>query len=137
MVGMLKLSRVPFEVLPEFWEQIQPLLERALGVAGEYDVNSVVQGLSCGDFQLWAVFNDDDRIESVAFTTITMFPLKKVCTLVAGAGVNLKKWREAFDIIQSWSIEQGCDTFRIVGRKGWARQFKDMKVTSIILEKGR
>lgn len=133
---MLNISTIPFEVLPQFWSEVQPLLQRAVDVAGEYDVDTVVRGIAENDFQLWAVWNDADRIESIAFTTITQYPRKRVCTLVAGAGIGLKKWRDAFDHIDEWSQTQGCDTFRVVGRKGWARQLKSMKITSIILEKG-
>lgn len=135
MVDEVRLSRIPYELVGECWSEIQPILTRALEAAQEYDLESVLRGLSDGGFQLWAVLDDNNRIESVAFTTIQQYPRKKVCTLVAGAGAGLRKWRKAFDIIDAWSIEQGCDAFRVIGRRGWARQLKDMKITGIILEK--
>ena len=68
----------------------------------------------------------DKYLDKVVVTQFSVYPRKKVFTILLCCGDNLNEWYSPlFDMLYSFADLNECDLAEVVGRKGWIRRLKD------------
>lgn len=115
----MEITGVHSENIPLIWEEIKPLVEKALFYTqGEYESEDIYNLLMYQQMQLWIAAEDTDLFGCVV-TEIRVFPRKKVGHVVLVSGHDLDAWSFLHDTIEEWFYAQGCDFLRSEGRFGW------------------
>ena len=67
-----------------------------------------------------------EKQDGVVVTQFTVYPRKKVFTILLCCGDHLNKWYSPlFEMLYSFANVNKCDLAEVVGRKGWVRKLKD------------
>jgi hypothetical protein len=115
------LRGIPFHQIDSVWPTVRPLIMRALGKGqGDSLPIDIYRSLVERDMQLWA-WSEGDQIDACAVTQIVTYPRRKVCQVHLVAGIGLKKWLAAQEVIASWAKENGCSQLEAFCRDGWRR----------------
>jgi len=114
-----QISGVQSINIPLVWDQVAPLLERALAYAeGLYTVQDIYGLLMYHKMQLW-IIADEFTIHGCAVTEFRDFPQKKVCYAVLAAGELEGEWGSWFDTVELWAYGEGASVMKAYGRPGW------------------
>ena len=71
-------------------------------------------------------YEKEDSIDGVVVTQFTVYPRKKVFTILLCCGDNLNQWYgPIFDMLYQFASLNGCNLAEVIGRKGWVRRLKD------------
>lgn len=116
-------------LLDEF-ERVAHHIDNALYFANNtHDAAQVLDAVLCGKAQFWPVGE-----ASVIVTEVVDYPQKSICRIWL-AGGNMDELIEAEKDICEWAKEQGCSGMEIIGRKGWEKQLREYRSTSVVLTK--
>lgn len=116
------------------WHAFRPLLERFERTCQEMSVAQIRAALLTENQQLWGL-RDSERVHFLCTTEILQTVRGKVCLFVMGVGTAPRKAIQAvFEHAKAWARSIGCVAARIIGRPGWARFLKDIRVTGVMLE---
>lgn len=129
----ISITQIPLKYVDHYWDVVAPMLEKATEESrGRYNIEAVYQEIKSGTHYLWVIFQGDDDILASFTTQFCYYPLKvHAAVLFCGSreGADMDgmsgKWVEAMEMFKDWAKLQGCHGIEIVGRKGWARVFKD------------
>jgi hypothetical protein len=99
----------------EVWDEVRPLIQRALDRGSEYDINDILLGLSKTEMQLWTC--ETDHIQAALITSLQ----DDFCLLLAIGGDNMTTWKHWIPAVESWAKAKGCREMRIYGRRGWSK----------------
>lgn len=116
------------------WPLVAPLIRAAMRKGRVSDFADVERAVLDGMQLLW-VAADRSAIWAAAVTELAHVSGEKVCTIVACGGRERKRWLPLKAELESFARAEGCTAMRIHGRRGWAREFPDYRLTSITLEK--
>jgi hypothetical protein len=113
----MRLEFIPLWDLDEHWEQVSPLLSKALAKQSAMTLKSVYEDVRRAKFLLWRVG------DKAAFVTeIQPFALEKICMIVLCGGDGLEEWVEVADrTLTRHAKALGCNAIMMVGRPGWSR----------------
>lgn len=103
------------EHIPSIWDQVHPLISKALERGSEYNRTDIFYGLLDGTMQLWTHHNNG--IEAVLVTKLD----DDYCLLLASGGENMAEWAKYLPLVEDWARSKGCKELRIYGRIGWAK----------------
>ena len=117
----------------EVWPVISFLIRPALADTLT-DFDTVVGDVIAGRSLLWLAC-DGPEIHAAAVTSLSISNGKKFCTIVACGGRNLSKWKHLIARLEQFAKAEGCRSIAVMGRRGWAREYPDYKLTSVTLEK--
>ena len=133
----MKVTKLPPNIVLERWDQIAPLLEKACKYSGDrFTPETVLQAVGGGSLQVFVAFKDDDTIKAAAVTCITLFGTGlKVCEILLLGGEERKSWLHFQDNVRRWAALEGCDRMVVHGRKGWAKDLSDWRVTGTTFER--
>ena len=134
----MRLILIPSEKAREVWPMIIRWLEPAIDRSGGLSsADALLDNIVAGNNQLWVLWDEkEDTTCAAGVTQILTYPTGiKVADIVSFGGRERKKWLHLFSEVEAWAMQQGCDRIRIITRKGWARDLKDYKMTSVVLEK--
>lgn len=123
----VKTSLVNPIYLDRLWPSIVFLVNKALKKGlGEYDANSIRDGIKSGTFGLFVAADDETKIHAIAWVRIACYPLKKVCVVSGCAGVGMENWLDTLEtVIEPWAKQRGCNELRLYGREGWVHALKE------------
>lgn len=117
----LVITGVPKRDIPLIWNQVEPLVNKALATGrGELWACDVLTLLLSGDMQLWAAF-DGQTVKAICITEIVTFPRLKICRFAYAAGSDMRVWAQHLDTVKAWAKAHGCQEIWGGGRKGWSR----------------
>lgn len=118
------------------WPLVSPLIVRALdkGSNGSEDIGEVEAAVLAGQMLVWLAV-DEIKIWAAAVTSLHAAQNRKFCTIMACGGEDREKWLPLLAELEKFGRDEGCDTMRIYGRRGWARVFPEYKLTRVMLEK--
>ena len=123
----MKALRVPPNEIPSVWNEIKPILGKAL--RGEEDIiaDDLLEPLENGRAFLWIVVDGDD-IESVCLGEMVEYPRKKSFYILAWATKSGYKYDEVMetfnDSVVNFAKINGCDFIEAKVRKGLAKKLK-------------
>ena len=128
----MRIALVPTEYLDTCWDEVEPILQKAVDRQDKYEMGDVLFALSKNAKSLWIAF-DEEGIKGVVVSTIIDHPIKKVLFLdylsgVAGGGTpSNHTWKDyMFDILQKWAYDNNCDSIEFTGRIGWGRALENI-----------
>ena len=102
------IIQVPKEDLHIIWNEIEPLIKKALDDC--YTTDDILKGL---------VF------ESAVITEVAQYPQKKILRYFLAGGNNINNWLEPIQKkIEKFAKLNNCNSIEVAGRKGWARKLK-------------
>jgi hypothetical protein len=87
-----------------------------------------------GDALLWVVA-DDLKIVAAIVTQLEKTETKKVCTILACGGSNMRDWLHLIDKIENFARAEKCAAMRIFGREGWGAVLPSYMPKRVMLEK--
>lgn len=133
---LLSVDLVPIspEDAPFYWvlakDNIQSVIDRF-----EYeDIEDLYDDVLNAHRQLWLVFKDGEVVASV-LTAIKEYHGKRYGVLTHAGGRGAEEWARIVNPIGEYFKSEGCQTFQIVGRRGWMKYLPDFKSEKVILEK--
>lgn len=123
---------------PKFVDRVWPLVAHLIRAAMRKgrisDFADVERAVLAGRQLLW-VAADTQAIWAAATIELSRANGEKLCTIVACGGRERARWLSLKKELEKFAKAEGCAAIRIHGRRGWAREFPDYRLTRILLEK--
>jgi hypothetical protein len=94
----------------------------------------VEQNVLSGRALLWLVMRGT-AIRAAVVTELHRTETRKVCTIVACGGADMRDWLALLSGIENFARAEGCDAVRVMGRAGWTRMLKEYRETRVVLER--
>ena len=117
------------------WPLVKHLIHAAMNKGGGCDFAEMETSVLRGEKLLW-VAADEAVIWAAVVTGLHVQQDHKFCMIWAAGGRDRPRWHDMMkSAIEKFAKDEGCKTIRISGRRGWAREFPDYKLISILLEK--
>ena len=137
---MYEVSGVPYYELGNILPKIDRYLDKVIPyTGGRYAREDILEGIENRILDLWVPINvDKNTVDGVVVTQFTVYPRKKVFTILLCCGDNLNKWYDPlFKLLYQVAALNKCDLAEVLGRKGWVRKLKDIgfKQTMWIVER--
>lgn len=127
------ITQVPREDINYVWEQVEPLIERALD--DSYTTRDVLDGIIRNSFQLFISW-ENDKVECAVVTEVADYPRKRILRYVLAGGNNLENWLEPIqEKIEEFATNNYCQAIEVAGRKGWLRKLKGFEQKIYIMSK--
>ncbi|HAI17060.1 MAG TPA: hypothetical protein DCM10_02975 [Xanthomarina gelatinilytica] len=115
------IIQVPKEDLHIIWNEIEPLIKKALDDC--YTTDDILKGLVFEKFQLFISW--ENKVESAVVTEVAQYPQKKILRYFLAGGNNINNWLEPIqEKIEKFAKLNNCNSIEVAGRKGWARKLK-------------
>ena len=125
---MYAVSGVPHKDIHRVLPCIDKYLDKVIPyTGGRYEKQDIVEGILKKELDLWVPINTkEDSIDGVVVTQFTVYPRKKVFTILLCCGDNLNQWYgPIFDMLYQFASLNECNLAEVIGRKGWVRRLKD------------
>jgi hypothetical protein len=116
------------------WPLVAHLIRAAMRKGRISEFADVEAAVLAGTQLLW-VAADRRAIWAAAVTQLSRANGEKFCTIVACGGRERARWLPLKAELEKFAKAEGCTAIRIHGRRGWAREFPDYRLTRILLEK--
>lgn len=123
------------EEVNELWPVVRPFLMSALQYERPgYTPAQLKEFMTSGEFRLLVV-EDAGKVVAAGALRVVDHPLFRECIFQLFGGNGLVNFIHLLRDVEEWALEQGCDSFRIVGRKGWARALTGWHEVGVVLNK--
>tara|TARA_R100001463_G_scaffold42462_2_gene89012 strand:- start:2506 stop:2931 length:426 start_codon:yes stop_codon:yes gene_type:complete len=113
--------------IPHVWDEVKPLINKALSHAnGEMDVSDVLTFLFEGSQILWIGIKND-TIFCAGTTEVVNYPQKKILRIITFAsktGHDYELWKDFADTLENFGTKIGCSSLEAWTRKGLAKKLK-------------
>lgn len=127
----MKLEFIPLWDADEHWEEVSPMLKKALAEQTGMSLESVYEDVKRGKFLLWKIPG-----QCVFITEIQPFALEKICVVALCGGEQLATWlKVAEETLSRHARAFNCSALVIVGRKGWSKVAPNFEITDFIMRK--
>lgn len=117
----------------KIWPMVTHLIREAMERGGG-DYTEVEAATLSGEKLLWLAV-DEQAIWAAAVTGLHVEKAHKFCCIWACGGKERTRWLDMESLIEKYAKDEGCQSMRIYGRRGWAKEFPDYKLKQIMLEK--
>lgn len=118
----------PTRLVHEVW----PMIERHVAEACRYhpflEAEDLLTVLLYGNARLFVVTREGAFL-GFAIMEVVEYPRRKVANVIAAGGERgflSAAVVELLPVLQAWGIEQGADTFALIGRPGWVRALRHL-----------
>ena len=137
---MYEVSGVPYYELSNILPKIDKYLDKVIPyTGGRYAREDILEGIENRILDLWVPINvEKNTVDGVVVTQFTVYPRKKVFTILLCCGAYLNEWyNPLFELLYQVASLNKCDLAEVMGRKGWVRKLKDIgfKQTMWIVER--
>ncbi len=123
------------EDLPYVWDEVKPLIDKALSHAnGEMNSSDVLNFLF-DEVQLLWVGIKNDNIFCAGTTEVVNYPQKKILRIITFAsktGHYYELWKDFADTLEDFGTKIGCNALEAWTRKGLAKKLKWENEYSVI-----
>ena len=113
----------PSKIVP-IYEEIRPLLLKALEEAPEYNEIAILASLFEETRHLFVV-RDGAEIKAIVVTQFKTYPCCKTLLIHLIGGEGVHEWIHLIDNIEEFARNQRASKIEITGRKGWKKLLKD------------
>lgn len=114
------LTGVPADKTNTIWEEVAPILKRAVDRTDRYTMDDIYRYIVSQDMQLWLII-DHERLVAVFVTEIVCYPQMKVLACPFVAGHDAKDWIHLISEVEEFAKSKGCSEVEPPGRKGWRK----------------
>jgi len=108
------------------------MIEHHVAAAMEHhpfmDSEDLLTVLMYGNARLFVVTRDGAFL-GFAIMEVVEYPRRKVANVIAAGGERgflSVAVHELLPVLQAWGLEQGADTFALIGRPGWVRALRHL-----------
>jgi hypothetical protein len=131
----MRLICVPPDEARNIWPKVYKLIHEAMWRGNISSFRDVADAVLTGNALLWLAIDTEWR--AVAITQTRSTEWRKVCTILACAGKDMRRWLPLLKLIEDYARDEGCSAVRICGRKGWQRVLlsQNYRAKRVILEK--
>ena len=116
--------------IPHVWEEVEPLIKKALDRGSNYTLQDIRLGLCISDMQLWTWVSE--KIDAAMVTSIQSRDDETWCLLLTMGGKNMDEWKDCLPIVEKWAKDNGCTELRIYGRSGWKKLGFEIEYTKLV-----
>lgn len=134
----MQIIPIPAENAQDVLPLVREWLEKASVLSsGRFEPGHILDFIKSGQWGLWLIWDEEAKQpKAVVVTEILTFPSGlKAANIVFCIGQGRKEWVHLLGELEAWAEQQGCSLFQMWARKGWVRDFKDYKLTHVLLEK--
>lgn len=83
---------------------------------------------------LWVAWADG-RVIAAVTTELVCVPRGKLCVITCGGGEAMRRWLKFLRQIERYAKAEGCNSLRVMGRKGWEKMLPGYVQPFIVLDK--
>lgn len=130
----MNLIAVPPDKAAEAWPLAEKYISAIADKTGFVETEDVRRQVLTVDALLWLAA-DGVKVVGSGATRLIEHRGKRICEIFAWGADDQKKCAPLLKVIEGYAKQEGCASVRFLGRKGWARQLPDYRITAIILEK--
>ena len=135
-----EISGVPHYDIVNVLPHVDKYLDKVMPYTGGRDAKEdIIESTQKRFMDMWVPLNKETQtIDGVVVTQFTVYPRKKVFTILLCCGDHLNKWyTPLFEILYEVAAYNDCNLAEVLGRKGWVRKLKDngFKQTMWIVER--
>ena len=116
--------------IPHVWDEVAPLIKKALDRGSNYTLQDIRLGLCISDMQLWTWVSE--KIDAAMVTSIQSRDDETWCLLLTMGGKNMDEWKDCLPIVEKWAKDNGCTELRIYGRSGWKKLGFEIEYTKLV-----
>ena len=116
--GMSELVCYKDSQIPLVWDEVCPLIQKALDRGSRYTLKDIYEGLCSRKMQLWCW--RDEKIHAALVTTLQEDEVK-FCLYLALGGSKMAEWAKYQPVVEDWARSKGCTEVRVYGRYGWKK----------------
>ena len=107
-----------------YWDEVSVRIKDAIELSnGRHTLETTFNCIKSKQMKLWGVVYGDILL-SVFVTQETIYPNKKVLSILFCGGEAVIKYIKDIETFFKKAIENGCKGLEIIGRKGWAKVIK-------------
>ena len=106
---------VPQEYIKNIYPDIDKYVDRLVPTShGRFDKIDLLNDILSGKASLWTIVDEDDdnKINGIIFTEITIYPRTKMLSISYAAA----------DRLENWAVDNGCNSMEVTGRRGWVKK---------------
>ncbi len=122
---MIMITLVPREAVDVVWEDLAPLLGKAVAtVKGKFRTDYIQPAAMVGELCLWAVKDGNKTIG--AFTTrVIQYPERRALAIDWVGGERIREWLDdAMTIMEHYAKDYSCQHLEGYGRRAWGRMLE-------------
>jgi hypothetical protein len=134
MSALAELSCVDPAQVATIWPHVADAIHRAMvrGRMGRFC--DVADDVRTGNAYLWLA-SAGDAVLAAAVTKVTTDESERVCTIVACAGHDWRRFGTLIDGLEEYARAEDCSAIEICGRPGWSRRLQDYRLVKVVLRK--
>lgn len=129
----MRLLYVPQDRARDTWPHVSDLIKKAVERGGLGSYKIIQDMVLDGRALLWIACEDNRLLPAALVTSLEIEDKRTVCAIVAYAGT--KELLPLLSGVEEYARAKGCQSMRLMGRKGWQRMLKDYQSKHVILEK--
>jgi hypothetical protein len=134
--GDVKIFQLPPETIETLWPSLRmklnPAIERSRGLINEANTRDKC---ASGMWQCWVAYHGTTLKAAVVTRIITAPSGRRVLDAILAGGDDRRLWqRPIVERLKGFMVEEGCQAFQLLGRKGWERVYPEFKVEQIVME---
>lgn len=126
---------VPILDIETFWPHADKNIAKVIHrMDDDVSIQEVYEDLINRKRQLWLVFKKGEVVASV-LTLIKEYRGKRVGVLTHAGGVGARDWFHIVNPIGAYFKAEGCEKFKIYGRRGWKKYLPDWRTDIYVYER--
>jgi hypothetical protein len=121
-IHTLQLSAVPAEAIELVWQDVEPMLQKAIDASGgRYSTISILAALLRKELGLWVVLDYETPVAAIT-TRVAEYPNGRALALDWIGGARMREWLPlAHDVFSRYAKDHGCTELQGYGRRAWER----------------
>lgn len=132
----LKILQLPPHTIEVLWpslrEKLVPAIERSRGLITE---KNTFDNLRDYKWQCWVAYHGTELKAAIVTRILTAPSGKRLLDAILAGGEDRRTWqRPVVERLKLFMVEEGCEAFQLLGRKGWERVYPEFKVEQIVME---
>jgi len=134
VVPSVELCCVPPVLAGTIWPDVAEWISLAMSRGRMGCFTDVEADVLHGNAYLWLAI-EDRTVLAAAVTKVTSDENERLCTLVACAGHDWRRFGSLIDGLEDYARAEDCRAMEICGRPGWSRRLKDYRLVKAVIRK--
>ncbi len=134
----VELLAIPPDGVDRVWPIVVPFLQKAADTTEKLTVDDTLLAMCRSSLtHLWVIV-DVDEMETLAVLLTDVqesYNGHRAGRVIAAGGLEMTRWTHVIRQLEDWAIQNECDSFEIVGRKGWGRVFPEYDLIECVYAK--
>jgi hypothetical protein len=129
MTTETKIIPIPPHMVVTMWPYCKPWIRKGLRAATDLTMLQIVEDISAGTDQLWAIFVDGKPVGAF-LTALFEEPTSFYVGVYALGGRGLNRWSDLLgETMAAYGMQVGASSVRFHGREAWSRVLPSYHIT--------